>query len=145
MSTRRLPALPVTQNKARFPVPTLGTQFLPILFTPHQQKPQHTAVNQQHKFTPQHCLYVATYPFAIQKLHSQTENSLKLTSLQRLFNWTAAVWLSLVTEWVGWVGFKYQHGQAKGWRNQPIRTQLQQGPLLGKSKASVYTLYWEML
>ena len=59
--TRRLPARPVTQNKARFPVPTLDTQFSPILFTPHPQKPQHTAVNQQHRSTAKHCPYIATY------------------------------------------------------------------------------------
>ena len=56
--TRRLPALPVTQNKARFPV---LTKFSRILFAPYLQKPQHTAVNQQHRYTAQHCPYIATY------------------------------------------------------------------------------------
>ena len=47
----------------------------------------HSWVNQQHKSTAQHCLYVPTYLFAIQKLLSRTEKSPKLTSLLTLIRW----------------------------------------------------------
>ena len=73
--TRRLTVLPVAQNKVRFPVPTLDTQFSPTLFAPHPQKPQYTAVNQQRRSTALH----SHIPFAIQKIHPRTETSLKLT------------------------------------------------------------------
>ena len=108
--TRRLLVLPVTQNMARYPVSTLGTQLSPIFFTPHPQKPQQTAI----KPTAQHYLHVTTYLLRSRR----TVNSQKLTSLLRLINWTDTVSSSQVTEWVG---FKGQHGQPRGWHNQPFR------------------------
>ena len=53
--------IPVTQNKARFPMPPLNTWFSPIIFAPHPYKPQDTAIKLWLKSTTQHCLYIATY------------------------------------------------------------------------------------
>ena len=56
-------------------------------------------------------------PFAIQKLHSRTQNSPKLTSLPRLINYQ--------------MGFKDQHWRTKGWH---IRTKALGCPPFGKTK-----------
>ena len=117
--TRRLLALPVAPNKVRFPVPTLGTQFSPNYL--HSSPTAHSCQPTAQIHSPTLTLH-SHISSAIQKLHSTTENSLKLTGLPGLINWTAEASCTRVTGWVWLSGFKGQRKQAKGWCSQPIRT-----------------------
>ena len=98
-----------------YPVFTNYLQSSPTETTAHSCQPK------AHIHSPTLPLH-SHIPFAIQKLHSRKENSLKLTGLPGLINWTAEAYWAQVTGWVWLSGFERQHKQAKGWRSQPIGT-----------------------
>ena len=113
-----------------YPVFTNYLQSSPTETTAHSCQPK------AHIHSPTLPLH-SHIPFAIQKLHSRKENSLKLTGLPGLINWTAEAYCGS-GHGVG-VAFGVRTSAQTGEglaqsTHQNKSSRLQQGPLLGKSK-----------